>query len=342
MSTTRGMIVVGLLALTMLANKKAYGQSCMTTGSCVTVIQSGGGDGVFSTANFGNAFHAQTNTGFGVVSYANSSGGTAIAAQSLDNHAVYGKITAANATASVIQGIGTKGPGIEGISSPAWPIAAVHGTSGGTGPGVLGEGGSIANGVGVAGLVTGTGAIGVFGQSLTHDGYGVYGYSGTSGGYAVYAQGAAGGTTGWAVVSDARLKKDVTNLSYGLAETLRLRPVTYKLKEGYKNTQLGLIAQEVQQVVPEVVNSAGGTSGLLSLNYSALVPVVIRAIQDQQKAIDAQQKIIAQQEARLAMLEHARPSMSSMLPYAPGRVGLGLAAGLLPIGFIVAYRRRKA
>jgi hypothetical protein len=67
---------------------------------------------------------------------------------------------------------------------------------------------------------------------------------------------------------------------------------------GDDRTQLGLIAQEVQKIVPEVVR-ADGPSQMLSVNYTALVPVMIKAVQEQQK-------IIEWQEARIDTLERRR------------------------------------
>ena len=71
---------------------------------------------------------------------------------------------------------------------------------------------------------------------------------------------AAGGTpwatvsdaTGWAVGSDERLKKDIQPLVYGLGTVQALRPVSFSWKHDGKE-DIGLIAQEVQKLVPEVV-----------------------------------------------------------------------------------------
>src|SRR3989440_2417327 len=83
--------------------------------------------------------------------------------------------------------------------------------------------------------------------------------------------------------SDARLKTGITNLHYGLSEVMRLRPVTWTWKDrpGGK-TGLGLIAQDVKPVLPELVEQGTDKDHMLSMNYIGLLPIVIKAIQEQQ------------------------------------------------------------
>lgn len=80
--------------------------------------------------------------------------------------------------------------------------------------------------------------------------------------------------------SDRRLKKNVAPLSYGLAEVLRLAPVSFRWKDARMGGQreVGLVAQDVQPVVPEVVGR--NADGMHSLDYAKLVPVLVRAIQE--------------------------------------------------------------
>lgn len=105
---------------------------------------------------------------------------------------------------------------------------------------------------------------------------------------------------------------------------------------GGDGTQVGLIAQEVEKVVPEVVR-ADERTGFLTLGYSALVPVVIKAAQEQQQLIQEQKDAIARLEARIASLEKDRNRGSSL---AASAIAPGLALALLPAA-IVAVRRRK-
>jgi hypothetical protein len=88
-------------------------------------------------------------------------------------------------------------------------------------------------------------------------------------------------------VSDFRLKKDILPLTYGLTDILKLRPVSYVLKDDKENeVKLGLIAQEVRKIVPEVVSENPTGEKFLGMNYTELIPVLIKAIQEQQKTID--------------------------------------------------------
>ena len=81
--------------------------------------------------------------------------------------------------------------------------------------------------------------------------------------------------------SDARLKKNIASLGYAVVTVNALRPVSYALKDGDGETEVGLIAQEVAEVVPEVVREMPGEEKLLSVNYDGLIPVLIKAIQEQ-------------------------------------------------------------
>jgi hypothetical protein len=340
--TFPGLVIVSTMSLFQTA---ATAQTCNNLTQCVNVVQNGNGSGMFVQApNGGSGVDILIGgSGFGLQSRANA--GTAISATAVTGVAIHGQVTAANGAANAIEGIATGGNGVYAVTNAVWPKAAVYGVSGSTGAGIRGDAGASTGvvghatntGTGVYGEVLGSSGYGMFGFSNGSGGYGVYGLN-TSTGYAVYASGQAGGTTGWAVTSDARLKRDVKNLPYGLAEILKLRPVTYRLKEGYTDTQLGLIAQEVKTILPDVVR-VDATSGILSLNYTALIPVVIQAIQDQQKIIEKQQKAIEQQDSRISKLQGGRSPL--MLSAFSERVEMGVVLGGLPIGLLVLSRRRK-
>ena len=79
--------------------------------------------------------------------------------------------------------------------------------------------------------------------------------------------------------SDVRLKAGVTNLNYGLNEVLRLHTVSWTWKADSENRkQLGLIAQEVRPLLPELILEGTDKDHLLSMNYLGLLPIVIKAI----------------------------------------------------------------
>jgi len=97
---------------------------------------------------------------------------------------------------------------------------------------------------------------------------------------------AASGTT-WASISDRRSKENINNIKYGLSTVMALRPTMYNYK-GAKNTSLGFIAQEVKALVPEVVEQTtmGPNHDYLAIKYTELIPVLTKAVQEQQAEIE--------------------------------------------------------
>ena len=117
--------------------------------------------------------------------------------------------------------------------------------------------------------------------------------------------------------SDARLKEDVAPLGPALARVLRLRPVTYRYRAETgrsRAVQVGLIAQEVQAVLPELVETA--PDGYLGVAYANLAPVVVAAIQEQQAVIERQATEIVALRDRLGALER-RLDAAAPAPAAP-------------------------
>jgi hypothetical protein len=100
--------------------------------------------------------------------------------------------------------------------------------------------------------------------------------------------------------SDARLKRDIRGLPDGLGRVMRLRPVTFSWKEDAGGRQhAGLLAQEVEGVVPEAVRRGEGPRATLGLSYAEITPVLIKAVQEQQTQIQEQQKQIEQLRTQL-------------------------------------------
>lgn len=88
--------------------------------------------------------------------------------------------------------------------------------------------------------------------------------------------------------SDKRLKENIHPINYGLEQVMKMAPVSYTWKSDGKK-KIGLIAQEVQPIVPEVVDGQESEGQYLGMNYAELVPVLIKAIQEQQKMLEQQQ-----------------------------------------------------
>jgi hypothetical protein len=104
-------------------------------------------------------------------------------------------------------------------------------------------------------------------------------------------------TAVWAVngtiqTSDFRLKKNIQPLHYGLSEVMKLQPVTYDWKDNTGTNKIGLIAQEVKKIVPQVVVGDEKKENL-GMNYAELVPVLINAIKEQQEQINELKKEVS-------------------------------------------------
>ena len=89
--------------------------------------------------------------------------------------------------------------------------------------------------------------------------------------------------------SDRRLKENITTLSSGqLAKVCSLRGVNFDwIDKRTTGTQVGLIAQEVQEEYPELVGDGGIEDGTLTVNYAGLVSPLIEAIKELKTELDA-------------------------------------------------------
>ena len=87
-------------------------------------------------------------------------------------------------------------------------------------------------------------------------------------------------------LSDSRLKTSITPLKNSLSKVLQLNGYTYRWKDNARDTsvQIGVMAQEVQKLFPQLVSE--DKDGLLSVNYNGLIPVLINALKEQQQQID--------------------------------------------------------
>ena len=100
--------------------------------------------------------------------------------------------------------------------------------------------------------------------------------------------------------SDLRLKTNISSLPDTLSKVLKLRPVTFNWKDSSRgtDTQIGLIAQDVAPLFPEVI-STNPESGYLGVDYSKLAVSLIKAIQEKQQIIDTlNQRIGALEKVR--------------------------------------------
>ncbi|MDB2322082.1 tail fiber domain-containing protein, partial [Flavobacteriaceae bacterium] len=85
--------------------------------------------------------------------------------------------------------------------------------------------------------------------------------------------------------SDARLKSKIVSLGSTLSRLLLIDGKSYTLKANESISKIGLLAQEVQAVFPELVKTANNSDGTLSVNYQGMIPVLLNAIKEQQAQI---------------------------------------------------------
>jgi hypothetical protein len=118
--------------------------------------------------------------------------------------------------------------------------------------------------------------------------------------YLLEVNGTAGkpGGGSWTNSSDARLKQDIKPYEDGLQSILSIQPVRfhYNVHSGYDTSKeyVGVIAQELQEVAPYMVNTSArilpdGSTGYLDVDNSAMTYMLINAVKEQQAIIASQQ-----------------------------------------------------
>lgn len=172
---------------------------------------------------------------------------------------------------------------------------------------------------GVTGFTNGTDGIGVFGGRL--------GTTGVSGWGGLFVND-LGYTGFFGAASDKRLKTNIKNIESGLSIINQLNPVTYNFDlKKYPNMGLntemeyGFIAQEIRTVLPEIVRDKSlnldatkaidsktprksNSQEFLVMDYTRIIPILTKAIQEQQSIIESQNSKIETLENKLQLLEN--------------------------------------
>ena len=201
------------------------------------------------------------------------------------------------ATTAGLRVFNSAGYGISSTSTAAGSIGVYGQATSASGAGVYGS----SAGNGVAGIGSGTFTAGYFQNTGTGIGlsgaaesnYGIYSSRNQVTSIVGYFENlttfcqVAPGSGGFTCPSDATLKKDVSTIDNALDKVLDLRGVNYRWKTDASSDplELGFIAQEVEQVVPELVYT-DPDNGVRSMNYGNLTPLLVNAVQEQQDMID--------------------------------------------------------
>nr|WP_321228086.1 tail fiber domain-containing protein [uncultured Psychroserpens sp.] len=188
---------------------------------------------------------------------------------------------------------------------------------------------------GVFGLhipTSGTTGNGVYGTSNSSDAIGVFGTIPTTGtwlGFGGLFTGGLGYANGLYNISDARTKKDILQIDNALDKILNINGYTYKYdfnkynSNTSNNNQIhyGFMAQNVKEFLPHAVatksvrfasdyqkSQSDATNNIVSemlnvVDYTAIIPVLVQAMKEQQSIINDQNSKIQDLEAKLLLLE---------------------------------------
>ena len=189
----------------------------------------------------------------------------------------------------------------------------------------------------------GTAAYGIYaeaGGTTTNNVYGIYAttYSGTNrwAGWfngRIRVTGDIEYSGSFVNVSDRRLKENITPLSDALTKLQKLKGYSYSMiADSTHAIKYGLMAQDVQEVLPYAVSTIDKEKGHLGLAYNQLIPVLVDGVNEQQNKISNLELQIEELKALLAKSESEREKMSTQVDkqateIAEIRKVLGLSSG---------------
>ncbi len=124
--------------------------------------------------------------------------------------------------------------------------------------------------------------------------------------------------------SDAREKRNIHSLGYGLQQVMQMKPVSFEWKERpEQGRKIGFLAQDLQTLIPEVVSDTewgrdennkltSKPSEVLGVFYSDLIPVLTKAIQEQQAQIETLRTENAALQAKVSEIDALRTEMAQI------------------------------
>jgi hypothetical protein len=86
--------------------------------------------------------------------------------------------------------------------------------------------------------------------------------------------------------SDIRLKENVKTIDNALEKVSKMRGVYFDMKKNPGKTKIGLIAQEVEEIIPEAVITDTDGENIKSVSYGNIVGLLVEAIKDLRKEVD--------------------------------------------------------
>ena len=118
--------------------------------------------------------------------------------------------------------------------------------------------------------------------------------------------------------SDRRLKNNIQPMAQGLERILQLRPVTFDHKNALSDThyaatnRMGFIAQEVQEVFPDLVLRIPGPDSLLTIATHDMIPAMVKAIQELSAKVDDLERRNAALQAQADAVKSLQGEMAAL------------------------------
>jgi hypothetical protein len=116
------------------------------------------------------------------------------------------------------------------------------------------------------------------------------------------------------VLSDRRTKKNITNMESVLTRVnaISIRRYNYKRQSDDEATNIGVIAQEIKELFPELVNYSEDRD-TYTVDYMTMAPIAIKAIQEQQALITSLQAQVAELQTKLRQKENSNTELNAKL-----------------------------
>ena len=107
----------------------------------------------------------------------------------------------------------------------------------------------------------------------------------------------------WSTSSDRRLKNNIVSTHFGINDLMKIQVRDYVYKaDSSKTLTTGFIAQELYEIFPNAVTKPAKAEEMWSVDYGKVTPLLVKAIQDQQATIQAQQKQIDELKKMVEMM----------------------------------------
>jgi predicted RNase H-like nuclease (RuvC/YqgF family) len=124
------------------------------------------------------------------------------------------------------------------------------------------------------------------------------------------------GSVSYATTSDRRLKENIVDTHFSIDDLMKIQVRDFNFKkDANKKIVAGFIAQELAPIVPDAVTVPAKTEEYWSVDYGRLTPILVKAVQDQQKTIEGL-------ESDNAKLKAENTEMKARLEKIEARLGL--------------------